>query len=170
MAAMLVDRKNKIFLLWELPAIFMQTLWANFLSFCPPTWWRCKPLISSFRRYHFPVRTYLFLMSTWNWFFYRLRCNGPFYARRWNFLCDLVVIFVAILALSRPGFFCILWPGEGDSSRLHNSETNKASTMILGGQIVRLEIFLLRSVARGYDVTRRGKDGYLGFWIFPKSQ
>ena len=44
MAAMLVDSNNKIFLLWVLTFIFMQ-MWANFLLFCPPTWWQCKPAI-----------------------------------------------------------------------------------------------------------------------------
>ena len=29
MAAMLVDRNNTIFLLWELTSIFIQTMWAN---------------------------------------------------------------------------------------------------------------------------------------------
>ena len=33
MAAMLVLRKNKIFLLWELSSIFIETMWANFLFF-----------------------------------------------------------------------------------------------------------------------------------------
>ena len=45
MAAMLVDRNNKIFLLGELSAIFMQTMWTNFLLFCPPTWRQWKPPI-----------------------------------------------------------------------------------------------------------------------------
>ena len=45
MAAMLVDRKNEIFLLWEITSIFMQTLWTNFLLFCRPTWRQCRPPI-----------------------------------------------------------------------------------------------------------------------------
>ena len=45
MAAMLVYRDNKIFLLWGLTAIFMQTMWTNFLLFCTPTWRQCKPPI-----------------------------------------------------------------------------------------------------------------------------
>ena len=40
-----MDRNNEIFLLWELTAIFTQTLWTNFVLFCPPTWQRCKPPI-----------------------------------------------------------------------------------------------------------------------------
>ena len=38
-------RNNKIFLLWELTSIFMQTMWVNFLLFCTPTWRQCKPPI-----------------------------------------------------------------------------------------------------------------------------
>ena len=43
MVAMLLDRSNKIFLHWELTAIFMQTMWANFLLFYPLTWRQCSP-------------------------------------------------------------------------------------------------------------------------------
>ena len=46
MPAMLVDRNNKIFLLGELTAIFMQTMLVNFVLFCPPTWRKCKPPIA----------------------------------------------------------------------------------------------------------------------------
>ena len=45
MAAMLVYRNNKIFLLWELTSIFMQTIQTNFLLFCTPTWQQRKPSI-----------------------------------------------------------------------------------------------------------------------------
>ena len=45
MAAMLVYRNNKIFLLWELTSIFIQTMRTNFLLFCTPTWRPCKPPI-----------------------------------------------------------------------------------------------------------------------------
>ena len=43
MAAMLVYRNNKIFLLWDLTSILMQTIETNFLLFCTPTWRQCKP-------------------------------------------------------------------------------------------------------------------------------
>ena len=55
MAAMLVDRNNKIYLLWEFTAIFMQTMWARFLLFCPPTWRQCKPPITVNPRHAWPV-------------------------------------------------------------------------------------------------------------------
>ena len=45
MAAILVDRNSKIFLLREFTATFMQTLWTNFLLICPPIWWQFKPPI-----------------------------------------------------------------------------------------------------------------------------
>ena len=48
-AAKLVDRRNKIFLLWDFFSIFMQTLWTNFLLFCLPTWRKCKlPILAVF--------------------------------------------------------------------------------------------------------------------------
>ena len=46
MVAMLMHRNNKIFVLWEFTAIFTQTLWTNFLLFCPPTWRQWKPPIA----------------------------------------------------------------------------------------------------------------------------
>ena len=49
MAAILVYRNNKIFLLWDLNSIFMQTIWTNFLLFCTPTWRQCKPPIVRFK-------------------------------------------------------------------------------------------------------------------------
>ena len=47
-AAMLVDRNNKIFLLWELTSIFKQTTWTTFLLFCPPTWRQWNPPINDY--------------------------------------------------------------------------------------------------------------------------
>ena len=48
MAAMLVDRNNKIFLIWKFTAVFMQTLWTNFLLFCPPKLRQWKPPIQGY--------------------------------------------------------------------------------------------------------------------------